>query len=367
MSGATSVKNALTSYRGKRVFITGHTGFKGSWLSLWLERLGANVMGYSLAAPTNPAHFELLKQAGHLKIETVTGDIRDLDSLRSAVEQFQPDIVIHMAAQPIVRQSYRDPIETYDTNVMGTLKVLEACRSAKNLRAIINVTSDKCYENHEWVWGYRETDPMGGFDPYSSSKGCAEILSASFQRSFFSHDGYGQSHRVLVASVRAGNVIGGGDWAADRLLPDLVRAATAKTAAQVRNPSAIRPWQHVLEPLTGYLLVGSRLLGGDIGCDGPYNFGPDQDSCVTVGTLLETMQSAWPGFRFQMEPTNKQNPHEAHFLKLDSTKARSVLGWKPVLGFSETARWTADWYRSQIESKQLLSAAQLTEFESRLT
>lgn len=361
------VRQALSAYKGKRVFITGHTGFKGSWLALWLEKLGASVMGYSLTPPSSPSHFDLLKKAGLLKVETVTGDIRDLETLREAMQGFKPDIVFHLAAQPIVRKSYRDPIETYDTNVMGTMKVLEACRTTSSVRAIVNVTSDKCYENREWVWGYRETDPMGGFDPYSSSKGCAEILASSYQRSFFPTEAYGRDHKILVASVRAGNVIGGGDWAEDRLLPDLVRAATAKTRADVRNPSAIRPWQHVLEPLAGYLTVGAKLLAGDVASSGAYNFGPDQDACVTVEQLLTAMRAAWPSFEFQFESAGKRNPHEAHFLKLDSTKARSLLGWRPVLNFAETARWTADWYRSQIEQKKLTSVEQLNAFEARLT
>lgn len=356
----------MTEFRGKNVFLTGHTGFKGSWLATWLQNLGANVTGYALAAPSKPSHFELLREQGILKIESVIGDICDFSSLSRAMTEANPDIVIHMAAQPIVLRSYRDPIETYETNVMGTLKVFEAARALKGdrLRAILNITSDKCYENRETLVGYKETDPMGGYDPYSSSKGCAEILFSSYQRSYFPLEKFGRDHKVLMASVRAGNVIGGGDWAEDRLIPDLIRAAKENRVATIRNPSAIRPWQHVLEPLSGYLEVARRLLTGDVKASGGWNFGPGEESCVTVGELLSSLKKQWNGLGFELGQTGAV--HEAHFLRLDSSKARTELGWKPVLSFEETLQWTAGWYRAQHEQKQLLTLEQLKTYSQKL-
>lgn len=360
----TAMHKALS---GKKVFLTGHTGFKGSWLALWLQTLGAEVTGYALVPPSRPSHFELLREQGILKIESVIGDICNLESLKRAINECDPDLIIHMAAQPIVLQSYRDPIETYETNVMGTLKVFEAARSLKsgNLRAIVNVTSDKCYENRETLIGYKETDPMGGYDPYSSSKGCAEILFSSYQRSYFPIEKYGKDHKVLMASVRAGNVIGGGDWAADRLIPDLIRAAKENRVAEIRNPSAIRPWQHVLEPLAGYLNVGVKLLNGETSVATGFNFGPDEESCLTVGELLNNLKSKWDGIAFVFGAVPKV--HEAHFLKLDSTKARTELAWKPQLDFDETIAWTADWYHSQQSSNRLLTEQQLENYKAKLT
>ncbi len=392
------------AFRGKKVFLTGHTGFKGSWMALWLQGLGANVTGYALAAPSKPSHFELLRERGILKIESVIGDICDYQSLREAMFACDPDLIIHMAAQPIVLKSYRDPIETYETNVMGTLKVFEAARAltekrkleagAKSAEApgeasgaatgsnsgsltaaralsILNITSDKCYENKETLVGYKESDPMGGYDPYSSSKGCAEILFSSYQRSYFPVAKFGgeksDGHKVLMASVRAGNVIGGGDWAADRLIPDLIRGTAQGKITEIRNPTAIRPWQHVLEPLSGYLLVATKLLSGDAKAATGFNFGPDEESCVTVGEILSSISKKWGGIKFQLDPLASQSsPHEAHFLKLDSTKARTELSWKPVLNFDETISWTADWYRTHQESKELLTLKQIAEFQKRM-
>lgn len=359
--------SGLDIYRGKRVFLTGHTGFKGSWLALWLRNLGADVTGYALAAPSEPSHFDLLVKSGELKVKSVIGDIRDLESLQRAMTEADPDIVIHLAAQPIVLRSYRDPIETYDTNVMGTLKVFEAARkvsmqSGSRLRAILNITSDKCYENRETLVGYKETDPMGGYDPYSSSKGCAELLFASYQRSYFSLEKYDRDHRVLMASLRAGNVIGGGDWAADRLIPDLIRATAKGEVAEIRNPTAVRPWQHVLEPLSGYLLVGARLLAGETTTAQGYNFGPGDESCVTVGELLTEIQKRWNGIRVKMGGTGAV--HEAHFLRLDSAKARRELNWKPVLNFSDTLQWTADWYRTHQETGKLKTSDQIGAYQT---
>lgn len=376
-------------FRGKKVFLTGHTGFKGSWLALWLQSLSAKVTGYALAAPSKPSHFELLRERGILKIESVIGDICDYESLRDALFQCDPDLIIHMAAQPIVLRSYRNPIETYETNVMGTLKVFEAARALTVKRkaeastgraarsavgaaapelAILNITSDKCYENKETLVGYKETDPMGGYDPYSSSKGCAELLFASYQRSYFPVEKFGAEHQVLMASVRAGNVIGGGDWAEDRLIPDLIRGTAQGRVTEIRNPTAIRPWQHVLEPLAGYLIVASRLLKGDAQAATGFNFGPRDENCVPVGEILSALQAKWDGIRFQLpsDLEGKSRPHEAHFLKLDSTKAQTQLGWRPVLGFDETISWTADWYKAHQSSGELLTALQISNFQARL-
>lgn len=388
--------NITSAFQGKKVFLTGHTGFKGSWMALWLQGLGANVTGYALAAPSKPSHFELLRERGILKIESVIGDICDYQSLRDAMFACDPDLIIHMAAQPIVLKSYRDPIETYETNVMGTLKVFEAARALNEKRkkeagsgaksaeapgagaralSILNITSDKCYENKETLVGYKESDPMGGYDPYSSSKGCAEILFSSYQRSYFPVAKFGgeklDGHNVLMASVRAGNVIGGGDWAADRLIPDLIRGTAQGKITEIRNPTAIRPWQHVLEPLSGYLLVAAKLLNGEATAATGFNFGPDEESCVTVGEILSSISKKWDGIKFQVDagslpPASKSQPHEAHFLKLDSTKARTELSWKPVLGFDETISWTADWYRTHQESKELLTLKQIVEFQKRM-
>jgi CDP-glucose 4,6-dehydratase len=386
-----------SAFRGKKVFLTGHTGFKGSWMALWLQGLGANVTGYALAAPSKPSHFELLRERGILKIESVIGDICDYQSLRDAMFACDPDLIIHMAAQPIVLKSYRDPIETYETNVMGTLKVFEAARALNEKRkkepgsvsgtksggataaatqtvralSILNITSDKCYENKETLVGYKESDPMGGYDPYSSSKGCAEILFSSYHRSYFPVAKFGgeksDGHKVLMASVRAGNVIGGGDWAADRLIPDLIRGTAEGKITVIRNPSAIRPWQHVLEPLSGYLLVAAKLFSGDVKAATGFNFGPDEESCVTVGEILSHISKKWNGIKFQVDPlASKSQPHEAHFLKLDSTKARTELSWRPVLNFDETLSWTADWYRTQQETKELLTLKQIAEFQKRM-
>lgn len=354
-----SVSSMREIYKGKKVFLTGHTGFKGSWLALWLESMGAVVTGYALAPEGKDSHFELLTRAGQLKIKSHIADIRDLESVKRAINEAQPEIVFHLAAQPIVLKSYRDPIETFETNVMGTLKVLEAARACESVRVFINVTSDKCYENREWDLAYRENDPMGGYDPYSASKGCAEVLASSYQRSFFS-DG-----RILMASVRAGNVIGGGDWADNRIVPDVIRAFIAGTPAEIRNPAAIRPWQHVLEPLHGYLKVGARLLSGDKSTAIPFNFGPDPEMSVPVGELLTGLTSHWPELRYKVLAPAKA-PHEAHFLRLDSTRARTQLGWKPQLSLTQTIEWTADWYREFAVHKRVISVEQLGRFVERI-
>jgi CDP-glucose 4,6-dehydratase len=327
-------------YRGRRVLVTGHSGFKGSWLALWLKRLGADVTGAALPPPSEPNLFEAM-QLGDL-VDHHEVDIRDGDALDAAVMETAPEIVFHLAAQPIVRRSYQEPVETLATNVMGTAHLLEAVRKTPSVRAVIVVTSDKCYENREWVWGYRESDAMGGSDPYSCSKGATELVTSAYRRSFFQGN-----DQAKIASVRAGNVIGGGDWAEDRLVPDIVRAAYRNEAVSIRNPRATRPWQHVLEPLGGYLLVAARLLeeGGERFADG-WNFGPSENGVVDVKRLAGLIQTAWgegaPSFSFGQVG---DQPHEANLLRLDISKAASLLGWQPLLNIEETVAWTVDWYR----------------------
>lgn len=336
--------NDLAAYAGRTVMVTGHTGFKGSWLCLWLTRLGARVVGYSLPAHTEPSHFGLL----HLDMESVIGDVRDHGALAAAVRRATPDIVFHLAAQPIVRLSYREPSATFATNVQGTINLYEACRASSSVRAVVCVTSDKAYENRELSVGYRETDQLGGSDPYSCSKGCAELVTACYRRSFFSAQLPG-GQRLLLASARAGNVIGGGDWSADRIIPDTVRAAAKGEPVAVRNPRSIRPWQHVLEPLSGYLLLGQKLLEGEEEHAGAWNFGPEDEGNVEVAAILERFQAAWPAVRTAFAP-DPAGPPETRVLKLDSTKARAGLGWRPAWGWREAVDRTAWWYREYQES-----------------
>ena len=327
-------------YRGRRVLVTGHTGFKGSWLSLWLREMGAVVSGFSLEPPTDPSHWSLLG----LDVESAIGDIRDATALDAAVSAFKPEIVFHLAAQPLVRESYRIPSETYATNVAGTVNVYEACRKAGCVRAVVSITTDKVYQNREWEYGYREVDPFGGYDPYSASKACAEIASASYRDSFWPLAKYGTAHGTLLCTTRAGNVVGGGDWASDRLVPDLMRAASRGETATLRNPGSTRPWQHVLEPLSGYLMLGWRLLEGKPEFAEGWNFGPDEDGVVTVSKVAEHMREAWPAVRVEFRP-DPDAPHEANLLKLDCAKAKSRLGWRPVWNSKATIETTAAWYR----------------------
>lgn len=329
------------TYAGKTVLITGHTGFKGSWLTLWLRRLGAKVVGYALEPPTNPSLFAM---AGLAKDTThVVGDVRDRDALTRVMREHEPDMIFHLAAQPLVRQSYREPAETYDINVMGTVNVLEAVRQTPSVRACIVVTSDKCYENREWDYAYRENDSMGGYDPYSSSKGCAELVTSAYRNSFF-HPERHLEHGVALASVRAGNVIGGGDWAEDRIVPDCIRALVAGEQIIVRNPSAIRPWQHVLEPLSGYLWLGVKLLEDCERYAEGWNFGPNGSSNVPVSAIVENILSHWgSGSWICPEPTQNQ-PHEARFLKLDTTKATNLLPWAPAYDLRATMTAVVEWY-----------------------
>ena len=344
-------------YAGRKVLVTGHTGFKGSWLALWLSEMGADVAGFSLAAPTDPSHWRLLG----LSIDETIGDIRDASALERSVARFQPEIVFHLAAQPLVRESYRVPAETYAANVVGSVNLYEACRKAGSVRTVVSITTDKVYKNREWEWGYRENDPFGGFDPYSASKACAEIATESYRDSFWPLDGYGKAHHTLLATARAGNVVGGGDWAADRLVPDLMRAAASKGAATIRNPDSTRPWQHVLEPLSGYLLLGRRLLEGRKEFAEGWNLGPSDDGVVKVRTVVERMTRAWGAVRAEFTP-DVTAPHEARLLKLDCSKAKDRLGWKPVWSGLDTVEITAAWYRAWTESGEVASRADIARY-----
>lgn len=329
-------------WNGKKVFVTGHTGFKGSWLSLWLQMLGAEVFGYSLTPPTSPSLFDLAHIAEGMT--SVIGDIRDLHFLKEMMHTCQPDIVIHLAAQPLVRESYHNPVDTYAVNIMGTVNVLEAVRSVPSVKAVVSVTSDKCYENREWVWGYRETDPMGGHDPYSSSKGCAELVTTAYRQSFFNPADYAQ-HGVAIASVRAGNVIGGGDWAKDRLIPDILRAWSVGEEVIIRNPQAVRPWQHVLEPLHGYLMLAEKLFTQGCLYGGGWNFGPNESGVKTVAWIVEHLKQLW-GNDANWNHDSRFQPHEANYLTLDCSKARNQLAWEPQLDLSIALAWIVDWHKT---------------------
>ena len=334
----------------KRVFLTGHTGFKGSWLSLWLKSLGANVTGYALKPPTQPNLFEVASVEKGMR--SIIGDIRDLDSLNKAMKEANPDILIHMAAQPLVRYSYSNPVETYATNVMGTVHVLEAARDNKNIKAILNVTSDKCYDNKEIDRGYREDEPMGGFDPYSNSKGCAELVTSAYRNSFFNIEKY-KDHGVALASARAGNVIGGGDWAEDRLIPDFMRAIEAKQKVFIRNPHAIRPWQHVLEPLQGYLMLCQKLYEEGPSFSESFNFGPDEKDAKNVEWIATQLVKAWgDGASYEVN-SNTSSLHEAHFLKLDCTKANHKLGWQPKWDIRVALDKISAWHRAYLNGEDM--------------
>lgn len=345
-------------WAGRRVFLTGHTGFKGSWLAIWLARMGAQVTGFALPAE----EISLFGMAEVAELVThIEGDIRDLAAVEAAMAACDPEVVFHLAAQPLVRESYQIPVETFATNVQGTVHVLDACRRMPGLKAVVCVTSDKCYENNEWVWPYRESDPMGGHDPYSASKGAAELVISAYRRSFFT----GTQGAPLLASVRAGNVIGGGDWAKDRLIPDIVRALIAGEPPLIRSPGAIRPWQHVLEALGGYLLIAGRLLQGHDWAATAWNFGPADSDVQRVDWIADRLTARWGAAGW--ERGNQAGPHEAHILKLDCAKARSVLGWRPALTLADALALIVDWHRPVAagESARKITYSQLDEYRYR--
>jgi CDP-glucose 4,6-dehydratase len=336
-------------FKGKKVLVTGHTGFKGSWLCLLLHRLSAQIYGYSLTPPTIPS---LFKEAAIAELVTTeTGDIRDLERLQKFVQEVRPEIVIHMAAQPLVRDSYKIPVDTYSVNVMGTVHLLEACRQTPGIKAIVNVTTDKCYENREWHWGYREHEPMGGYDPYSNSKGCSELVTAAYRSSYFNPAHFDQ-HGVGLASARAGNVIGGGDWANDRLIPDFIRSITKGETIKIRSPFAIRPWQHVLEPLTGYLTLAAHLYQQGARHAEGWNFGPEDADARNVEWITNALCEMWgdnAGYEVDTDP----QPHEAHYLKLDCSKAKAELGWFPRWNITQTLESIVAWNKAFINGENI--------------
>ncbi len=349
-------------WQDKKVLITGHTGFKGSWLALWLQSLGAEVTGMALEPPTQPSLFERAGVARNMR--SLIGDIRDLEWVKHVFSETEPEIVLHLAAQPLVRYSYQEPVETYATNVMGTLHILEAIRQVDSVRAALMITTDKCYENKEWHWGYRENEPMGGFDPYSSSKGCAELLIASYRNSYFPVNQY-SLHQTAIASARAGNVIGGGDWAEDRLIPDMIRAFSQKEAVYIRSPYAIRPWQHVLEPLSGYLQLSEKLYTDGMSFSEPWNFGPEHQDARSVEWIVRKMASLWS------EPVEwtideDTHPHEAHYLKLDCSKAYAELSWSPRWSLTTALEKIVVWHQAEQTGRnmQQISLAQIDEYQS---
>jgi len=358
------------SWHNKRVFLTGHTGFKGGWLALWLTKLGAEVRGYALDPSTTPNLLTVARISD--TIDDIRGDIRDSASLDRAMAEFAPEVVFHLAAQPLVRLSYDDPVGTYETNVIGTARVLDAVRRTPSVRAVVSVTTDKCYENKEWVWAYRESDPLGGYDPYSSSKACAEIVSAAFRQSYFNPALLYQpgGHTTAIATARAGNVIGGGDWSLDRLIPDLIQGFTTGEPVRIRRPQATRPWQHVLEPLHGYITLAEKLLSPSPEAANfatAYNFGPSEDDAQPVGWIVEKMTRFWgDGASWTLDPD--PGVHEAAYLKLDTSRARADLNWRPRLRLETALHWTVDWYRAggRGEDLQALTFRQIAAYEALL-
>jgi len=347
-------------WQGVRVFLTGHTGFKGGWLALWLTGKGAVVRGYSLDPSTSPSLFEAARVGE--AVEDVRGDIRDRDTLDRSMREFAPELVFHLAAQPLVRASYADPVGTYATNVLGTAHILESARSIPSVRAIVAITSDKCYENQEWDRGYRESDRLGGYDPYSSSKACAEIVCAAYRSSFLHSP---ERAGAMLATARSGNVIGGGDWSRDRLIPDLIRGFLASESVLIRRPNAVRPWQHVLEPLAGYIMLAERLRTGEAGCATAWNFGPFDDDAWPVERIAATMAKRWGSGASWIADT-APSVHEAGTLKLDASKARAELGWLPQLRLGTALDWTIDWYRAWNEGSDMraFTLNQIKQYES---
>jgi CDP-glucose 4,6-dehydratase len=355
-----TVSPDLSFWRGRSVLITGHSGFKGGWLAMWLAKVGAKVSGFSLKPTTEPSLFKL---AIDNQVETYFGDVRDLNVLRTCVASVKPQVVFHMAAQSLVRPSYRDPVGTYATNVMGTVHLLEAVREVDAVEVVVVVTSDKCYQNREWVWAYREDEAMGGDDPYSNSKGCAELVTAAYRTSFFEG---ARPRKCQVATARAGNVIGGGDWAPDRLVPDIIRSFAEGCPVEIRSPHAVRPWQHVLEPLSGYIRLAEALAADDGGdfAEG-WNFGPSEEDCWPVSSVVDRLAVHW-GNGASWRLSEHAHPHEASSLKVDASKAKARLGWKNRLRLDEALVWTADWYRQQLKGCAAASmvAAQIERYES---
>jgi CDP-glucose 4,6-dehydratase len=349
-----------TFWHGKRVLLTGHTGFKGSWLSLWLQSIGVELLGYALQPPTNPSLFEVARVAEGMK--SVIGDVCDREHLQKVIADFKPEIVIHMAAQSVVRSSYIDPVSNYSTNVMGTVNLLEAIRQVGGVRVVVNVTTDKCYENREWVWGYRENDPLGGYDPYSSSKACSELVTASYRNSFFHPSEYAD-HGVAIATARAGNVIGGGDWTPDGLVADITKSILNKQPVLIRNPYATRPWQHVLDALNGYLTLAERLYENGSAFADAWNFGPYESSIKPVGWLVEQLISLW-GEDASWEQDKAHQPHEANSLSLDCSKARLKLGWEPSLSLEDALKQIILWNKSYQagEDMQAVTKADIQHF-----
>lgn len=334
----------MTFWPGKRVFLTGHTGFKGGWLAMWLKALGAEVHGYALPPPTDPNLFTAAAVERQLSGHTL-GDLADLALLTSALRQARPDLVLHLAAQPLVRRAYAEPVETFATNILGTVHLLEAVRGCPSVRAVVNVTTDKCYEDRDWEWGYRENDALGGSDPYASSKACSELVTTAYRRSYLDAAG------VAVATARAGNVIGGGDWAADRLLPDAFRALDADRPLEIRAPGSVRPWQHVLEPLSGYLLLAERLFLDGLAFSGPWNFGPTGESARSAGDVMSRLVELEPALRWVSDAAD--HPHEARFLRLDSTRARLRLGWRPHWGLELALEKTLSWHHAWKQGRDM--------------
>ena len=360
--GESTLEKVPKTWQGRRVFLTGHTGFKGSWLALWLSRLGAKVRGYALDPCTEPNMFNLASVGA--VVDDVRGDVRDYAKLEAAMTEFAPEVVFHLAAQPIVRRSYADPISTYATNVMGTVHLLEAVRKTSSVRAVVCVTTDKCYQNQNWIWPYRETDPLGGYDPYASSKACAEIVSAAYRSSFFPIDRLAE-HHVALATARAGNVIGGGDWTEDRLIPDLIRGFLSGQPVLIRRPTAIRPWQHVLESLHGYLMLAGELLAQDAKFASAYNFGPSDEDIWPVERIANKLVDMWGNGACWIRDT-VPGLHEDHILRLDASKARAEVGWKPRLRIEEALEWTMAWYRAwnQGEDMAEFTQQQIVEYDS---